>query len=75
MKESKMKFKSVLQERVNILKTKGYRGFRLSGEGPREQRNEVGARSRTGLMLIAIGNTLDEAYVNLVKRIDQTLDG
>lgn len=75
MKESKMKFKSVLQKRVKNLKTKGYRGFRLSKEGPPFQGNEVGARSKTGTMLIAIGKTLDEAYINLIKRIDKTLDG
>lgn len=75
MKESKRKIKSLLKERVKRLKTKEYRGFRLSKEGPVDEQNEVGARSKTGLMLIAIGKTLDEAYINLINRIDKTLDG
>lgn len=75
MKKKGRELKAVLQERVNILKRKGYRGFHLSNElGKLKDTVEVGARSKTGVMLIAIGDTLEEAYENLVQRIDTTLD-
>lgn len=64
-----------LRKHVNILKAKGYRGFRLiRKELKGEFTIEVGALNNLGDRLIAIGNTLDEAYENLVRRIDQTLD-
>lgn len=76
MKRIKRGPKTLLRERVHILKRKGYRGFRLSNEkGKLKNTIEVGARSKTGLMLIAIGDTIEEAYENLIKRIDSTLDG
>lgn len=76
MKRKIREHKTALKERVNVLKTKGYRGFRLSDEkGKLENAIEVGARSKTGIMLIAIGDSLEEAYENLIERIDLTLDG
>lgn len=69
--------KTALQQRVNSLKTGGYRGFRVSADEIRdvEFAIEVGARSNTGLMVIANGKTRDEAYEKLIERIDNTLDG
>lgn len=76
MNERTMDSKSALQERVNILKTREYRGFKLSKERQKPEYSiEVGARNKSGMMLIAIGETLDEAYENLIERIDMTLDG
>lgn len=68
---------TALQQRINSLKTYGYRGFRLSESEVKdvEFSVEVGARSNTGLMLIANGKTQDEAYEKLVERIDNMLDG
>ncbi len=76
MNKLKRGSEALLRKHVNVLKTRGYRGFRLSNEiGKLEDTIEVGARSKTGLMLIAIGNTIEEAYENLIERIDDTLDG
>lgn len=76
MNERTMDRKSVVQERVNVLKTKGYRGFRLAKRADKPEYSiEVGATDKTGIMLIAVGENLDEAYENLIERIDITLDG
>lgn len=76
MNESILSPKSALQERVNILKSKGYRGFRIAeGKEKPEYSVEVCATNKTGVLLIAVGNTIDEAYENLIERIDITLDG
>lgn len=76
MKKQRREPDAIIRKRINILKTKGYRGFRLSNEKKKlENTIEIGARSTTGLMLIAIGDTIEEAYGNLIERIDQTLDG
>lgn len=75
MDESILDRRSALQERVNILKTNGYRGFRVSkGSQKPEFSFEVSASNPKGLVLIAVGDTLDEAYENLIERIDMTLD-
>lgn len=67
---------TVIRERITILKKKGYRGFRLTDKKKTlENSIELGARSKTGLKLIAIGDTLEEAYESLIARIDVTLDG
>ena len=76
MNESMLDPKSALQERVNILKSSGYRGFKIfQGKEKPEFSVEVCASNETGTLLIAVGNTIDEAYENLVERIDITLDG
>jgi len=66
---------SVLQERVNLLKDQGYRGFHLvGGKGKVENAIEVKAENAKGITLSAQGDTLDEAYENLIDRIDIWLD-
>lgn len=75
MSERNMERVSALQERVNILKANGYRGFKLSkGKQKPEYSIEVSAVNKAGLVLIAVGDTLDKAYENLIERIDITLD-
>jgi len=75
MKGSVLNRKSALQERVNILKKKGYRGYRLSRSSQKPEYSfEVSASNSYGSVLIAVGDTLDEAYENLIERIDITLD-
>ncbi len=70
-----MKRSSVLHERVNILKDQGYRGFHLAGgRGKLENAVEVKAENKKGVSLTAQGDTLDEAYENLIERIDYWLD-
>ena len=66
---------SLLQERVNILKDQGYRGFHLTGgRGKLENAIEVKAENKKGISLMAQGDTVDEAYENLIERIDYWLD-
>lgn len=73
--ENILEQRSVLQERVNMLKTNGYRGFRImKGSQKPEYSFEVSASNSKGLRLIAVGDTLDEAYENLIERIDFTFD-
>lgn len=67
---------SSIQEWVNILKNKGYRGFQISGGTQKPEYSvEVSASNKAGIQLIAMGDTIDEAYENLIERIDITLDG
>lgn len=66
---------STLQERVNILKDQGYHGFHLvGGKGKAENSIEVKAKNAKGITLSAQGDTVDEAYENLIDRIDIWLD-
>ena len=66
---------STLHERVNRFKDKGYRGFKpVSGKSVMEGSVKVKAKNSEGLELIAEGDTLDEAYENMIERIDLALD-
>ncbi|TVR17973.1 MAG: hypothetical protein EA391_03355 [Balneolaceae bacterium] len=66
---------SALQERVNTLREQGYRGYRVtSGKGKVEGAVQVSAVGKSGVTLSASGDTVDEAYENLIEKIDITLD-
>ncbi len=66
---------SALQERVNTLREHGYRGYRVvGGKGKVEGAVQVSAERTSGRILTAIGDTVDEAYENLIEKIDITLD-
>lgn len=66
---------SAIQERVNLLKDQGYRGFQLKkGHQKAEEAFEVEATNKKGVRLTSDGDTLDEAYENLIEKIDYTLD-
>lgn len=70
-----MERESRLQERVNILKDQGYRGFQIAGgKGKAEGAVNVSAKNSKGITISAVGDTLDEAYANLIDKIDLTLD-
>jgi hypothetical protein len=75
MDEHLVNRESVIQERVNLLKQMGYRGFHLRKS---HQKNaevfEVEASNAKEVRLEADGNTIDEAYENLIEKIDYTLD-
>lgn len=76
MNERTMDRESTLHERVKILKTEGYRGFQIiKGNQNPEYSIEVSASNKKGVLLIAVGDTIDDAYENLIERIDITLDG
>lgn len=65
---------SALQERVNILKKQGYRGFTVMTSHKKFDGVEVVASNKKGVELKAEGETLDEAYENIIDLIDMTLD-
>ena len=66
---------SALQERVNTLREQGYRGYSVtSGKGKVEGAVQVSATGKSGITLTATGDTVDEAYENLIEKIDVTLD-
>lgn len=67
--------RSVLQERVNLLKNKGYRGFKLvSGRSKSSDIIMVTVKNGKGVQFTSEGETPDEAYENLIERIDMMLD-
>lgn len=76
MEAVKRRRKSPPRNNINLLKTKGYRGFRLQEQVVETEFTfEVMACNYTDDRLIAIGKTLDDAYRNLITRIDETIDG
>lgn len=75
MKVVKRRRVSPRRNNVSLLKTKGYRGFRLQGKEVKTEFSfEVTACNCLNDRLIAIGKTSDEAYKNLIARIDEALD-
>ncbi len=68
-------YRSALQERVNLFKEVGYRGFNpVTGEPRSDFAIRVTAENRSGRQLTAEGETLDEAYENLIEKIDTMMD-
>lgn len=65
---------SNLQERVNMLHKQGYRGFSVSGSNRKWDGVKVAVSNKEGKVLIAEGETPDEAYENAIELIDYTLD-
>jgi len=65
---------SVFHERINMLKDQGYRGFEVSGGHQRAGGVEVTAKNQSGRTLSAQGESMDEAYENMIELIDQVLD-
>ena len=75
MDDNEMYRVSVLQERVNLLKDQGYRGFQIKKSHLKNEESiEVQAVNEKGVHLLTDGNTLDEACESLIERIDYTLD-
>ncbi len=65
---------SALQERVNFLKDQGYRGFTVQGSQKKFDGVEVTVQNKKGKELSAEGESLDEAYENVIEMIDYALD-
>ncbi len=63
---------SVLQERVNRLKDEGYRGFTVTSakKSDRWEGVKVTVENSKGKELKAEGETVDEAYENVIELID-----
>ncbi|MEX0944033.1 MAG: hypothetical protein WD513_02065 [Balneolaceae bacterium] len=67
--------RSVLQERVNLLKDQGYRGFTtVGGRSKPAEIVQITAENEKGIQFTAEGETPDEAYENLIERIDLMMD-
>lgn len=62
-------------DHVNLSKPQKYRGFRIKNQYRKTEYSiEVTGFNVNGHRLIGSGNTLNEAYENLIDRIDMTLD-
>lgn len=66
---------SSLQERINLLNKEGYRGFNVIGRRMNWENVLVKAEDKRGRILRAEGDTVDEAYENLIEMIDYSMDG
>ncbi|PWN08182.1 hypothetical protein [Rhodohalobacter mucosus] len=65
---------SSLQERVNMLNRRGYRGFSVKSCNRKWDGVEVKVVNSSGKVFTAIGETVDEAYGNVIEEIDLLLD-
>lgn len=66
---------TAIQERINLLNKKGYRGFKVIGRRMNWENVLVKAENKRGRILRAEGSTVDEAYENLIEMIDYSFDG
>ncbi|WP_069130100.1 hypothetical protein [Rhodohalobacter halophilus] len=65
---------STLQERVNTLTKQGYRGFTIDVSKKKFDGVRVTVTNEKGKKLSADGETLDEAYENVIELIDIAAD-
>lgn len=65
---------SSLQERVNMLNRMGYRGFTVKSCNRKWDGVEVKVVNSSGKVFTAEGETVDEAYGNVIEEIDLLLD-
>lgn len=65
---------SVFHERINMLKDQGYRGFEVSGGHQTPGGVEVIVKNQKGRTLSTQGESMDEAYENMIELIDHVLD-
>lgn len=65
---------SSLQERVNLLNRMGYRGFTVKSCNRKWDGVEVKVVNSSGNVFSSEGESLDEAYENIIDQIDHFLD-
>ena len=65
---------SSLQERVNMLNRMGYRGFSVKSCNRKWEGVEVKVVNSSGKVFTAEGETVDEAYGNVIEEIDLLMD-
>jgi hypothetical protein len=65
---------SILQERINLLKKQGYRGYTISRTEQAWDGVKVTVEKPGGKKLSGEGETPDEAFENVIDVIDYTLD-
>jgi len=66
---------SALQERINLLRENGYRGWDITGANRKWDGVQVTIMNKRGNSLVAEGETIDEAYENAIELIDLASDG
>ena len=66
---------SALQERINLLRENGYRGWYITGASRKWDGVQVTIMNKRGNSLVAEGETIDEAYENAIELIDLAIDG
>jgi|AntRauTorckE6833_2_1112554.scaffolds.fasta_scaffold100561_2 aspartate oxidase len=64
-----------MHERINLLDTEGYRGFKVTQKKKKWDGIEIDAGNSSNKILSAGGETGEEAYKKLIDLIDLTLDG
>lgn len=67
---------SALQERVNLLKESGYRSFNVvsAKKSDKWAGVKVVVKNKKGRELTGEGETMDEAYENVIELIDIAMD-
>ena len=65
---------NVFHERTSILREQGYRGFTVTKVRKEWDGVEVVAQSNSGQQVSATGATNEEAYKNVIDKIDLTLE-
>jgi hypothetical protein len=65
---------SIFNERIRILKDKGYRGFKVSRHDRKWDGVLITARSDEGQVVTAFGETNEEAFKKIIDQIDQLLE-
>lgn len=64
-----------MHERINLLNTEGYRGFKITQKKQKWDGIEIDAGNSSNKLLSASGETGEEAFKKLIDLIDLTLDG
>lgn len=65
---------NVFHERTTILKDQGYRGFTVTGLSQEWESTQVTVKNKSGKTIKASGETKEEAYQNVIKKIDLLMD-
>lgn len=65
---------NVFHERTSVLQEQGYRGFMVSGITQKWDNTLVRVKNKSGKTIEASGETKEEAYQNVIKKIDLLMD-
>jgi hypothetical protein len=65
---------SIFNERIRILRDKGYRGFRITRHERKWDGVLITARNEHGQVVTAFGDTNEEAFKKIIDQVDQLLE-
>lgn len=74
MNEHQQHIDNVLHERSRILNDQGYRGFTVKRISQEWRNTQVTVTDGNGKTITASGETKEEAYQNIIEKIDLFLD-